>query len=113
MVKIFIHNKSKHWVQFPGTLAEAKQHVTNMFEEDDFLDCDNCWTSRVEIYDDSSDDITVMSAHYSGWGTDGKLYPVDIDECTKEEFKRIKPYAKWKWEHYLTQLDPRKDYIII
>lgn len=112
MIKIY---KSKNWEIFNGTREEAIKHITSYLEGMDCLDCDVCWEEYVELYDSDWDDITVFAAYYSGWENGEKIYPVEIEQDSKEAFKKrlSGAYVNRKWEHYLTKLDPRRDYIIV
>lgn len=111
MIKIF---KSHNWEVFDGTRDLAIKYILSYLEEMDFLDCDTCWEQYVELYDSEAEDITVFVAYYSGWSDGEKIYPVEIESDTKEKFKvRLNSsFVNVRWEHKLTQLDPKRDYII-
>ena len=112
MIKIF---KSKNWERFDGSREQAIKHIKSYLESMDYEDCDNCWEEYVELYDSDTDEITVFAAYYSGWSNGQKIYPVEINIYEKEELKELlkETWGVKNWAYYLTQLDPKRDYIIV
>lgn len=116
MIKLFNHSHTRRtWEVFPGSRDQAIAFIKRYLEDQDMHDCDTCWEDRFELYDSDADDVTVFTAYYSGWSDGEKIYPVEIEQDDKEPLKvRLSTtYVNRKWEHYLTQLDPRRDYIIV